>query len=1412
MKKVIIIYSLLLSALCNHIHADIREVSTSEELVSAVGTAEVDEIHIKTDITLNQTVEIDRQITIQSSDGNKYSLTAAAGFRMFNISAPTVELKNLIFKGVNTSVGGAIYSTGNVIIENCEFTGNILDKTLTSNEKIEGFIIRVEKDLTMIRSIMTGNKLSVIFQSGIGNIYDLNGALINAKNIYFQDFTMSDNTINLDSRIDIISFNEMAQNGGMIFANDKLSLKGNSVITNNSLNIEAGKKDYAINGVFFYASDIEMTGKSVFSSNKCSYSTERHRIFLLGSLYANKKIRIDGSCKEDHLFDGNGMIPLDESNHENYSTYTKGGAIYLNNAVTGDESVIKGATFKNGQAYKGGAIYMNEKTRLVLSDVNFESNKTQWEGESLESLGGAVYADGGSVLSVDNSRFVKNRSYDAGGAIYSFGKVSITKSSFGDKDDTASGNVANYAGAVYVYTYDIEDENEPHLVVDECLFYHNQYKEEKGNASRGGGALYFTTNMESSRVKISNSFFEGNKAVSGGAMAISGSPWTKIDVLCDKVEFISNSSVTGNNEKRDGNGGAVLERSRMGEGIFLFKDCLFKGNYSSRNGGAYYGSSSGGDYKVAFEGCDFNENESVITGGAITFIYDDLETDVRMSGCTFSKNKTGTTGGAIANIGSFVSIYNSLIKNNDASNEGLGGGIYLEGKGLMWLTNSLITGNQAFQGGGILNNSTGQQSLIGTNITVANNVAVSEGQDILDAWSNIMLRNSIVWNKAKPDDSLVDYKVGYNTPTFEYSLISGYPQSDPHNLPGDTDPLFDSDYKLSNGSPLINAGNKAYFEKNMTPDLSSITKDFAGNGRVYGKGIDLGAYESAYDPVPGPRAGFVADGTPVCEGSSGTLQVKIEGGTAPWKLSYRQESATIPLERTINDSDLDNGVYMLTGLTVGSSSTKYVITSIKSQDGTEGSVTNAEAVIPVLSKPSVSAISGASEVYVNESITLSNPTTGGYWYSQDTEYATVSQNGTVSGIKEGSVDIWYTVTGPAPTHCETIVTHTVVIKTKGSDPDPGPDPEPGPDPDPDPDPDPWPPVIPDPEPNPDPNPNAWIIVRPIAPICYLDDNFNIGFNLLYTDKPLMYAIAFTESSKGAGFEDVKTYKELPEEGFISSVKVPSGIAAGTYSGYIILREKGSEEMDLYPFHIIINKPLEIIRQPESVVGQPSGNRFTLSVEAEGDDIAYQWFFNGNKIEGAVSDKFTDVISTENEGTYYVEVTGSCGYMASDEVTVSSCFTFLIKWTDVLYVQNTDNRYVRFQWYKNGQPLTTHGTSIYYTDPAGLSGLYSVRAYKADGSYDESCTIEFTGSGKESSVMVYPTVVHQNSTINIETKGINESYKNALIELFSLTGNKVFSTRMLIPQTQIRVNQPPGIYLIRVTSTDGRNTVEKIMIK
>ncbi|HZK09352.1 MAG TPA: BspA family leucine-rich repeat surface protein [Bacteroidales bacterium] len=179
----------------------------------------------------------------------------------------------------------------------------------------------------------------------------------------------------------------------------------------------------------------------------------------------------------------------------------------------------------------------------------------------------------------------------------------------------------------------------------------------------------------------------------------------------------------------------------------------------------------------------------------------------------------------------------------------LGGGMYNYSSSPI-LTNVTLSGNTADLGGGMFNNQSSSPSMV--NVTLSGNSATNFGGGMFNNQSSSPnLTNSILWGNTATNSGGI-----YNdnsTPVISYSLVqdidntgsNGLDGTDTNNDPQFTDPV-NGDYSLQSTSPVINLGsNQAYTDAGG--DLQNDV-DLAGNPRLFGLSIDMGAFESQVNP------------------------------------------------------------------------------------------------------------------------------------------------------------------------------------------------------------------------------------------------------------------------------------------------------------------------------------------------------------------------------------------------------------------------------------------------------------------------------------------------------------------------------------------------------------------------------------
>ncbi|SMC34436.1 T9SS type A sorting domain-containing protein [Moheibacter sediminis] len=186
----------------------------------------------------------------------------------------------------------------------------------------------------------------------------------------------------------------------------------------------------------------------------------------------------------------------------------------------------------------------------------------------------------------------------------------------------------------------------------------------------------------------------------------------------------------------------------------------------------------------------FIENESLTAGGGIAWVGDGLNGNLAFNNCLFVGNKAEQRGGAILyddQSGGSFKVINSTFYGNESAN---GASLFIRrdsGNIPVEINNSIIWGNS---------NSVYQ-----------------------DVAGTVNIQNSLVQDTNCPTGMNCNELVLFNT-----------------------DPKFtdaeNGDFSLLENSPAKNAGNNSFFI-----GLNNETIDLAGNSRLSGSAIDMGAYE-----------------------------------------------------------------------------------------------------------------------------------------------------------------------------------------------------------------------------------------------------------------------------------------------------------------------------------------------------------------------------------------------------------------------------------------------------------------------------------------------------------------------------------------------------------------------------------------
>lgn len=388
----------------------------------------------------------DKGGAIYIKDSAKYSLENCEfsnnyaddyGGAIYNEADNPLTVKNCKFisnRAYNVH-GGAIYSAGEVIIENSLFDSNTADE--------DGGAVFCKKNVNIKNSVFMNNKVKSREWSWYEYIYHwadnpncYGGAVRSQAGVYIDNSTFNNN------------FAE--DYGGAIYAknvkiicNQNLNLSFNSFFTNNVADDNNGGSIYAEGTVdlvnaFFTNNSAEVDGGAVYGKNVNVY----HCLFKSnevkggsfqcygGAIRAEKDVTVnnstfDGNHAEDYggaIYAKNIKINDNQDNNQSFNSFfinngagdNDGGGIYADSEV-----VVKNAKFSKNNAYDcGGAIY----AKGTVNAYHCEFNENSVLGAML-SEGGAIYSKSGVII--ENCTFVGNYADSFGSAIYCIKDINI---------------------------------------------------------------------------------------------------------------------------------------------------------------------------------------------------------------------------------------------------------------------------------------------------------------------------------------------------------------------------------------------------------------------------------------------------------------------------------------------------------------------------------------------------------------------------------------------------------------------------------------------------------------------------------------------------------------------------------------------------------------------------------------------------------------------------------------------------------------------------------------------------------------------------------------------------------------------------------------------------------------------------
>ena len=619
----------------------------------------------------------------------------------------------------------------------------------------------------------------------------------------------------------------------------------------------------------------------------------------------NNIIRLTANVTNDMVL--NGFI-IEHGHADNITPGgLRGGGLWSAGSPT-----IRNCTFRQNYAEELGAgAYFGELTSgIIMEDCMFEANIVK---ESPSGFGGAMFV----LNAITNQRIERcifQNNFTGGLGLVGI-DAEVLNCDFKGNDNPGFG-----AGLlVSIIGHDGK------VQVRDCQF--------TGNISGQIGAGILGQCLEANNcLEVFDCTFEANRAnglsIGGGMAAVAVGENDIIEIL--RCDFKGNLADEG--------GGLLVQATFAGQpapgAINLnvsIEQCTFEENQASdlnpniiTGGGGICGLNIPGPLKarVSIESCQFTSSTSENLGGGLT-IYDETgNASYSVSNSLFSENTALNAGGiTFINTGqemSKLNIRSSILEGNGSA---MTGGLSVwndrlanSPKDSIFIENSLIADNLGGTiAGGISVQAEAEVFIFESTIANNENTGLK-----LQNKGKARLRNTILHNPGHDNYSSTGIinaisSLGGNL-SGDQTLNTFFGATDKTN----TDPLFsgtgDHPYQLSSSSPAIDAA---------VPVSNVPSFDLAGNARVQGTKMDMGAYESPFLTALKDRAATRQDlavwPNPVSESCvvklennwRGAVEIRIVDEKGRTVRNLKTEKTARSLEVRIEAAELGTGEYFV---------------------------------------------------------------------------------------------------------------------------------------------------------------------------------------------------------------------------------------------------------------------------------------------------------------------------------------------------------------------------------------------------------------------------------------------------------------------------------------------------------------------
>ncbi|MFZ4707402.1 MAG: right-handed parallel beta-helix repeat-containing protein [Bacteroidales bacterium] len=538
--------------------------------------------------------------------------------------------------------------------------------------------------------------------------------------------------------------------------------------------------------------------------------------------------------------------------------------------LTNDTSRFSYCKFLYGKATaaapdnNGGVFYFRNYGKTIISNSRISNCLAN-------ANGGGIYLEN-SAIKILNTNIENNESIIDGGGIYAKGSDIYLQYC------SVKQNISNsHGGGISIY------QSLSPMILNNNISY---------NSSQGyGGGIYSNSENYSSTPTISGNTINFNTVrYSGGGIAF----FYSRGAIVTNNNITYNSTTFSNTDFSLGGGGVILYQSNN---VHFTNNVINYNSSQSHGGGLLISGVNHYNYSNVIKNNQLLNNSVLFESGCGGGIAE-VQTDYWSWGISFPNliianeitNCYAIYGGGIYSQSVLISPIINNINNNVISNCNAvyGGAIYFKTASPIVTNNTLANNNAEY--GGAMFCSTSSYPIVSNTILWGNTATISGPQVYLnDELCDPILNYNIIQGGIAAFGTNDCFYAGQNSNTIDLNPLFVLPSAGSGtNFDG-----LAADWSLQYNSPCLNAGD---------PEGIYPESDIAGNPRVDGATIDIGAYE---------LISFVASlqitQPIICFGTTtGALSAIASGGTPPYTYLWNTGQTTADL------TDIEAGTYSVT--------------------------------------------------------------------------------------------------------------------------------------------------------------------------------------------------------------------------------------------------------------------------------------------------------------------------------------------------------------------------------------------------------------------------------------------------------------------------------------------------------------------